>query len=275
MVSPGNHEIEWVYNATVTTFQYDNYPTSTGSSTSSATARRASNVAEAANFDVPAGKRVLTNPDSNPSPNDDYINPGPPIGWANITTRASTAIKMFTAFETRYKMPAAKPAEYGRITYPPGLDKYTGPLYCGASVTQMEYNYGNSFFSFEVGMAHIIYLNPYSPSNATSPQYQFLLSDLSRVNRKLTPWVIVVMHCPWYNSNRVHYLEWQSIDMRGNLEDIFHTYKVNVVFSGHVHAYERSKPVYNDVVRADGTVYITIGDGGNREGKILSAKYSY
>ena len=35
---------------------------------------------------------------------------------------------------------------------------------------------------------------------------------------------------------------------------------------GHVHAYERSFPVYNDTVRADGITYVVVGDGGNREG---------
>jgi hypothetical protein len=37
-------------------------------------------------------------------------------------------------------------------------------------------------------------------------------------------------------------------------------------FTGHVHAYERSHPVFQDIVRKDGIVYIVVGDGGNREG---------
>ena len=45
---------------------------------------------------------------------------------------------------------------------------------------------------------------------------------------------------------------------------------MNLVLAGHVHAYERSHPVYmnktvEDGVR-DGIVYINIGDAGNREG---------
>ena len=45
-----------------------------------------------------------------------------------------------------------------------------------------------------------------------------------------------------------------------------HTHEVDVVFNGHVHAYERTKPVYQN--RTDctrGIPHITIGDGGNRE----------
>ncbi|MCI53136.1 purple acid phosphatase 18-like, partial [Trifolium medium] len=38
------------------------------------------------------------------------------------------------------------------------------------------------------------------------------------------------------------------------------------VLAGHVHAYERSKRVYNGRLDPCGAVHITIGDGGNREG---------
>ena len=38
------------------------------------------------------------------------------------------------------------------------------------------------------------------------------------------------------------------------------------MFAGHVHAYERTKPVYRGKVdRQCGTMFVTIGDGGNRE----------
>ena len=39
-----------------------------------------------------------------------------------------------------------------------------------------------------------------------------------------------------------------------------------MVFCGHVHAYERSHPVYQGEVTGCAPTYINIGDGGNREG---------
>jgi len=51
------------------------------------------------------------------------------------------------------------------------------------------------------------------------------------------------------------------------MEDLIHG-KVDIVFNGHVHAYERSHPVYHDELTPaseGGITYITIGDGGNRE----------
>ncbi len=66
----------------------------------------------------------------------------------------------------------------------------------------------------------------------------FLLNELASVNRTLTPWLIVLIHSPWYNSNTYHYLEGETV--RVEFEAFLNEYQVDVVFSGHVHAYERT-----------------------------------
>jgi len=38
------------------------------------------------------------------------------------------------------------------------------------------------------------------------------------------------------------------------------------ILVGHVHAYERTHPVYLNATIPNGITYVTIGDGGNREG---------
>ncbi|KAF3456566.1 hypothetical protein FNV43_RR01220 [Rhamnella rubrinervis] len=53
--------------------------------------------------------------------------------------------------------------------------------------------------------------------------------------------------------------------MRVAMEDLLYKYRVDIVFNGHVHAYERSNRVYNYTLDPCGPVYITVGDGGNRE----------
>ncbi|WVZ79243.1 hypothetical protein U9M48_026845 [Paspalum notatum var. saurae] len=83
------------------------------------------------------------------------------------------------------------------------------------------------------------------------------------------------MHSPIYNSNEAHYMEGES--MRAAFEKWFVKYKVDLVFAGHVHAYERSYRISNihynvtsgnryPVPNKSAPVYITVGDGGNQEG---------
>lgn len=54
--------------------------------------------------------------------------------------------------------------------------------------------------------------------------------------------------------------------MQEAIEDTLYKYKVDLVFSGHVHAYERSCQVYKYQCTPGAPTYITIGDGGNAEG---------
>ena len=58
------------------------------------------------------------------------------------------------------------------------------------------------------------------------------------MDREKTPWLIVLMHAPMYSSNVAHYMEGES--MRAVFESWFVHAKVDLIFAGHVHAYERS-----------------------------------
>jgi acid phosphatase type 7 len=108
-------------------------------------------------------------------------------------------------------MPALKPAEFGEI-YIPGF--WNNTFGCAPSIFLSEYNYGNSFYSFEAGLVHFIFLNPYTPSHNTSKQYQFVRDDLLSVNRANTPWIVVLTHCPFYSSNKAHFNENQTVAMK-------------------------------------------------------------
>jgi predicted MPP superfamily phosphohydrolase len=124
---------------------------------------------------------------------------------------------------------------------------------------------GNLFYSFNYGNVHVIPLSSEFPEYwHIDEQYQWLENDLKNVDRKQTPWIISLWHSPWYCSNKDHY--GSGDDMRDSYEDLFYKYKVDLVVNGHVHAYERTKPVYKGKVTPDAPVYITNGIGGTEEG---------
>ncbi|KAL0311026.1 UNVERIFIED_CONTAM: Purple acid phosphatase 18 [Sesamum angustifolium] len=127
----------------------------------------------------------------------------------------------------------------------------------------------NLYYSFEVTGVHVIMLGSYTDYDEYSDQYAWLKADLSKVDRKRTPWLIVLFHVPWYNSNEAH--QGEGDDMKTTMEPLLYAAGVDIVFAGHVHAYERSSRVYNGKSDPCGAVHITIGDGGNREG--LARKY--
>lgn len=95
----------------------------------------------------------------------------------------------------------------------------------------------NLYYSFDVAGSHIVMLGSYTDFDENSAQYKWLEADLDKVDRKTTPWVIVLLHAPWYNTNLAHKGEGES--MRKAMEDLLYKARVDVVFAGHVHAYER------------------------------------
>jgi len=125
---------------------------------------------------------------------------------------------------------------------------------------------GNLWYSFNVGPAHIVTLCSYSDWTPGSPQYEWLVADLQARDSSVTPWLIVVLHAPWYNSNTAHHDETEEYKMREHMEPILHKAGVDMVFAGHVHSYERSHRVFNYQVTEQGApYYINVGAGGNRE----------
>lgn len=143
----------------------------------------------------------------------------------------------FQAYQTRFRMPVAP----------------------GSSASTMHY-------SFEAGGVHFVMLSSYSPIGPGSDQLSWLEADLRSVDRQRTPWLVAALHAPWFNSNSHHQGEGEPREFAVHAEPLLIAAGADIVFAGHVHAYERSLP--SSAGRADrcGATFITIGDGGNREG---------
>uniref|UniRef100_A0A7N1A129 Purple acid phosphatase n=1 Tax=Kalanchoe fedtschenkoi TaxID=63787 RepID=A0A7N1A129_KALFE len=57
----------------------------------------------------------------------------------------------------------------------------------------------NLYYSFDVVGTHVIMLGSYADFDADSDQYKWLEADLGKVDRTVTPWLIVLLHDPWKN----------------------------------------------------------------------------
>ncbi|XP_027350036.1 purple acid phosphatase 22-like isoform X2 [Abrus precatorius] len=120
------------------------------------------------------------------------------------------------------------------IIYPKGFEAYNTrwpmPFQESGSTS-------NLYYSFEVAGTHVIMLGSYTDFDAQSEQYTWLQSDLANIDRVKNPWVIALLHAPWYNTNEAHQGEGES--MRQAMEELLYNARVDLVFAGHVHAYER------------------------------------
>jgi hypothetical protein len=158
------------------------------------------------------------------------------------------------------------------VTYPI-TPEYTNSLWQKSCSTPSEflgyYVYGNSFYAYRHGSVHIIVLNSYTYSGVGSEQYNWLQEELqTRFDRTVTPWLMVVFHCPLYTTFESHVDEVQSRTMKHAMEPLFVKYGVNFVMSGHDHAYLRTKSMkYGHVDSTQQSpIYFIVGAGGNREG---------
>jgi len=145
------------------------------------------------------------------------------------------------------------------------IDSFTGfKLRYGTAILEKNSNGGDFYWSFDWGNVHVVMLSSETDYSATSPQAKWLAADLAAVDRTTVPWIISLWHRPWYCSNKAHQGEGEA--MRLTIEPILNKYKVDIVFNGHVHAYERVTEMYDFVPTPGKTSYFVVGNGGTPEG---------
>ncbi|MGE5551859.1 MAG: purple acid phosphatase family protein [Bacteroidota bacterium] len=111
------------------------------------------------------------------------------------------------------------------------------------------------YYSFDFGMTHftVIYDNT---KDYIMEQIPWIKEDLAASH---APWKFFVLHKPFYASSP----DWNSADSAKDiLLPIVEAGGVSMVFSGHVHLYERSVPMLNDRPTEGGIVHQVTGGAG-------------
>ena len=110
------------------------------------------------------------------------------------------------------------------------------------------------YYSFDWGDAHLVALDSelyYHDKGSTAErQKAFLERDLAASGKPLK---IAFLHRSPYGSSR----HGGDETVRADLEPLFARYRVNLVFAGHDHVYERTVPIR-------GVTYVVSGGGGRR-----------
>jgi hypothetical protein len=132
------------------------------------------------------------------------------------------------------------------------------------SLPNPEYHY-----RFRYGNADFFVIDTNKKVGPDSEQYQWLDAELGR---STATWKFCYHHHPAYSSDDNDYGDtWKKTDTKmgdlnaRNLAALYEKHKVDVVFNGHVHVYERTWPLRaGKIDRKNGVVYVTSGGGGGR-----------
>ena len=92
----------------------------------------------------------------------------------------------------------------------------------------------NRWYSFDAGPVHVLALD-YHYDKDTDAQFKFAKKDLLESK---APWKVVFLHNPIFNFGH-HNSAWGH----KNYLPLFHEAKVDLVFAGHSHMYERFRPI--------------------------------
>lgn len=124
------------------------------------------------------------------------------------------------------------------------------------------------YYDFVYGNAHFFMLDTNKNVGPQSEQYKWLEKALAGSTAK---WKFVVHHHPVYSSDENDYGDlWKTNkSTRGDqrvrvLTRLYDKYKVDIVWNGHIHSYERTWPVADGAATSfdKGTVYMVTGGGG-------------
>ncbi|KAJ7299509.1 hypothetical protein O6H91_Y217300 [Diphasiastrum complanatum] len=136
-------------------------------------------------------------------------------------------------------------------------------------------NKANFWYGLDYGMFHFCFADSEHDWREGTEQHKFIENCLASADRQRQPWLIFVAHrVLGYSSDKYYAMEGSFGEPMGreSLQKLWQKYKVDLAFFGHVHNYERSCPVYEDVCVSkerehysgtfNATIHLIVGGAG-------------
>jgi len=140
------------------------------------------------------------------------------------------------------------------------------PLLAALALPTNPVDRSERYYSFDWGAVHVAVLDTNLDVTATSPQLVWLASDLAAASA--ARWKVLMFHHPVYSSSK----HGSSPLLQSTVAPLCDAHRVDLVFTGHDHDYERSHPMKDRratdasggpaYVNPAGTVYVVSGGGG-------------
>ena len=138
----------------------------------------------------------------------------------------------------------------------PTSQRFTMPTSTGSN--------GVFWYSHDYATVHTIMLSSEHNLTEGSTQHTWLRADLEAVNRTLTPWIVAELHRPMYEPESFWDNVAVGLGMQFEFEDLLLDHQVDLVLTGHYHAYFRScDGLYRSICGHHGApTHITVGSAG-------------
>lgn len=121
---------------------------------------------------------------------------------------------------------------------------------------------GVFWYSFSAGMVHVAMISSEHDPSADAPMGAWLAADLAAVDRERTPWVVLGIHRPMYETEEYASDFAVANGLRAILEPLLLKSSVDVVIAGHYHSFFRTCAVANGVCTPGAPVHYTTGAAG-------------
>ncbi|CAI0463130.1 unnamed protein product, partial [Linum tenue] len=151
---------------------------------------------------------------------------------------------------------------------------------CGVMAETMFYvpaeNRAKFWYSTDYGMFRFCVADTEHDWREGTEQYEFIERCFASADRRKQPWLIFIAHrvlgyssASWYGAQG----SFEEPMGRESLQKLWQKYKVDIAFYGHVHNYERTCPIYQNICLDkekhnykgpfNGTIHVVAGGGGS------------